>query len=66
MIVSLFLLDTKSYHFMGDLGDALQILMNVPWDLIAVIQTQLVTILMEATPVCVMLDSLEMSSIAQV
>ena len=40
--------------------------MNVPWGLIAVIQMQLVIILMEATLAYVMLDSLEMDSLAQV
>ena len=41
----------------------LQILMSVPWDMITVIQMQLVIILMEATPVSVILDSLEMGSV---
>ena len=40
--------------------------MSVPWDLITVIQMQLVTILLEATLVYVSLDSLEMGSLAQV
>ena len=42
----------------------IQISMSVPWDLIAVTQMQLVTILMEATPAYVMLDLLEMDSFA--
>ena len=40
--------------------------MSVPWDLITVIQMQLVTMLLEATLVYVSLGSLEMGSLAQV
>jgi hypothetical protein len=43
-----------------------QISTSVIWDLIAVIQMQLVIILMEATSVYVILDSLEMGPRAQV
>ena len=38
--------------------------MSAIWDLIAVTQMQLVIILMEVTPAYVMLDSLEMDSLA--